>query len=168
MVRQLPHESEGRYCLATFSPDGRHLVTNNRGEFRFWDVGSWELAQRLPRHLRSLYGHAAFAVDSRLLAVAHARDQILLCDAATGQHLATLETPGRKDLTGLTLSPDGSRLAMATTDDVLGLWDLRRLREQLAALGLDWETPPYPVAEPGAQTSQAPAVEVVLPVNNSP
>jgi hypothetical protein len=29
---------------------------------------------------------------------------------------------------------------------VIALWDLRRLRQELATLGLDWEVAPYPPA----------------------
>jgi WD40 repeat protein len=140
LVRQLPQE-DSRYFLATFSPDGRWLVTNVRSEFRVWEVGSWRLKHRLPRHLRSLDGYVAFAGDGRLLALAHARNRIHLYDAGTWRHLASLGTPGQKDLTGLALSPDGGRLAVATADGALGLWDLRRLRQRLAALALDWDLP---------------------------
>jgi WD40 repeat protein/serine/threonine protein kinase len=157
LVRQLPQE-DSRYFMTTFSPDGRWLVTNVRSEFRFWEVGSWEIRQRLPRHLRSLDGYVAFAGDGRLLALAHARNLIHLYDARTWQHLASLETPGQKDLTGLALSPDGSRLAATTADGVLGLWDLRRLRERLGALGLDWDLPAYPPS--GYESSSGEAVQV--------
>jgi serine/threonine protein kinase/WD40 repeat protein len=160
LVRQLPQE-ELRYFMATFSPDGRWLVSNVRSEFRFWEVGSWEVKQRLPRHLRSLDGYVAFAGDGRLLALAHARNLIHLYDTATWQQLVTLETPGLKDLTGLALSPDGSRLAMATVDGVLGLWDLRWLRQDLAALGLDWDLPAYPPPGPDASRGQPLRVEVI-------
>jgi WD40 repeat protein len=156
----LPQEDD-RYYLATFSPDGRWLVTNVRSEFRFWEVGSWEVKQRLPRHLRSLFGYVAFSGDGRLVALAYARNVIRLYDTATWQHLATLETPGLKDLTGLALSPDGSRLAVATADDVLGLWDLRRLRERLAALGLDWDLPAYRPPLPDGKPVPALSVEVL-------
>jgi serine/threonine protein kinase/WD40 repeat protein len=161
LVRQLPHEWETRYCTPTFSPDGRWLVTSVRSEFGFWEVGSWEVKHRQSRHLRSLYGHVAFARDGRLLALAHGRNLIHLHDAAPPwQHLAALETPGVKDLTGLALSPDGSRLAAVTAGDILGVWDLGRLRERLAALGLDWDLPPYPAARDG-EPVQALSVEVI-------
>jgi serine/threonine protein kinase/WD40 repeat protein len=160
LARRLPH-GRNNYCAVTFSPDGRWLVTNVRSEFLVWEVGSWELKHRLPRHLRSLEGYVAFADDGRLLALASARNVVELYDPATWRHLATVKTPGRKDLTGLALSPDGSRLAATTADEALALWDLRRLRQELAALGLDWEMTPYPPAEPVAEAAWALTVEVL-------
>jgi WD40 repeat protein len=135
-VRQLPHE--GGYYAPAFSPDGRWLVTSVRSEFRFWEVGSWDLRHRLPRHVRGLYGYVSFARDGGLVALAHSRNLVHLRDASTLRHLATLETPGQRSMSGLSLSPDGSRLAVATDNSAIGLWDLRRLREELARLGLDW------------------------------
>ncbi len=129
-------------------------------------MGSWEVKHRLPRHLRSLEGYVAFASDGRLLALAHARHLVQLWDAATWQQLATLETPGQKDLVGLALSPDGSRLALVTVDEALSLWDLRRLRQELAALGLDWEMPPYP-PEPDDDQAVAPLQVEILPAEKA-
>jgi serine/threonine protein kinase/WD40 repeat protein len=134
---------------ATFSPDGRWLVTGSRNDFCFWGVGSWEQEARLPRDPRSLFSSLAFARDGRLLALVDGRHRIRLYDAATLplRHLATLETPeGPANLTGLSLSPDGTRLAATTDYNVIALWDLRQLRQELSALDLDWEMPPYPVA----------------------
>jgi hypothetical protein len=45
------------------------------------------------------------------------------------------------------VSPDGNRLAVSGPN-VVHLWDLRRIREQLAKLGLNWDAPPYPPAAP--------------------
>ena len=53
--------------------------------------------------------------------------------------------PCRKD----TFSPDGDRLAVATNGDHVQLWDLRLIRQQLAAMGLDWDQPPDPTAASG-------------------
>jgi serine/threonine protein kinase/WD40 repeat protein len=148
LVRRLPHG--GEYGGATFSPDGRWLVTGFRGsDFCFWEVGSWKLQARLARGPRSLCDSVAFARDGRLLALVEGRDRIALHDAATlpPRRLATLETPGPASLMGLSLSPDGTRLAATTEYGVVVLWDLRRLRQELAALDLDWEMPPYPPAE---------------------
>jgi WD40 repeat protein len=141
-VRRLPHQ--GEYPGATFSPDGRFLVTGVRTDFCFWEIGSWQRKAQLPRDRRSLFSQVAFTPDGRLLALPQGRNRIHLHDAATLRHLATLETPGPASLTGLSLSPDGTRLAAATDYDLIALWDLRRLRQELAVLDLDWEMPPYP------------------------
>jgi len=38
---------------------------------------------------------------------------------------------------------DGSQLAVAC-QQIIQIWDLRWIREQLSHLGLDWDLPPYP------------------------
>jgi serine/threonine protein kinase/WD40 repeat protein len=162
LVGPLPHE--GDYKVAAFSPDGRWLVTSSRGEFRFWEVGTWELKLCLSRHPLGLRGPVAFSRDGRLMALPHARHLIHLIDlrdVATPKHLATLELPpGLRDIAGLSLSPDGTRLAADTEANLLCLWDLRRLREGLAALDLDWEMPPYPPPQDEAQVVEALRMEM--------
>ena len=56
----------------------------------------------------------------------------------TGQALATLQAPDPRQIAWLGFSHDGGRLAVATTGDHVQLWDLQLIRQQLAALGLDW------------------------------
>jgi eukaryotic-like serine/threonine-protein kinase len=73
-------------------------------------------------------------------------DQILLTDAATGRELARLTTLQPLDPAPLAFSPDGTKLIAATRRKTALVWDLRRVREQLAPLGLDWDAPPYPPA----------------------
>jgi serine/threonine protein kinase/WD40 repeat protein len=136
LVRRLPHQ--GGYGGATFSPDGRWLLTGTQIDYCVWEVGSWELKTQLSRGPRSVFSSVAFTRDGRLLALVHDRNRIHLRDAGTLLHLATLEIPGPAILTGLSLSPDGTRLAANTNYNVIALWDLRRLRQELAALGLDW------------------------------
>jgi len=166
LVRRLPHG--GEYAGATFSPDGRWLVTGFRSDFCFWEVGTWELKAQLPRDPRSLFSSVAFTHDGGLLALAEGRNRIHLRDSATLRHLATLETPaGPASLTGLSLSPDGTRLAATTDYNVIALWDLRRLRQELAALDLDWELPPYPLLDRDDQPGETLRVEV-LPADKTP
>lgn len=160
LVRPLSHK--GGYEMAAFSPDSRWLVTSSRAEFRFWEVGTWELKHCLPRHPGALSGPVAFSGDGRLMALAHARHLIHLRDAATLEHLATLEmSPGLLDITGLSLSPDGTRLAADTQANLLDVWELRRLRQELAALDLDWGMPPYPPPEGAAKAVEPLQVEVL-------
>jgi serine/threonine protein kinase/WD40 repeat protein len=143
VVRSIP-VPPGQWPGATFSPDGRWLVTGVRSEYCFRAVGSWEPKVRLPREPRSISCLIAFSSDGQLLALGQGFNRIELRDAATLRHLATLELPGRASLGGLSLSPDGTRLAVAINWKLIVLWDLRRLRQELAALDLDWERPPYP------------------------
>jgi WD40 repeat protein len=162
VVHHLSHK--GKYPRATFSPDGRWLVTGVRHEFCFWEVGSWKLQARLPRDPCSLYSAVAFAGNGRLLALVDGRNRIHLYDAATLplRHLATLETPeGSASLMGLCLSPDGIRLAATTEHNVIALWDLRLLRQDLVALDLDWDMPPYPSAAHAAEPVQPLTVEIL-------
>lgn len=50
-------------------------------------------------------------------------------------------------MTGLTFSSDGTRLIGVTNDRAcVRVWALRLLRAGLRELGLDWDTPPYPLA----------------------
>jgi serine/threonine protein kinase/WD40 repeat protein len=169
VVHRLPLEgSSSNFLGATFSPDGGTLVTGDSSEFGFWDVGSWERVAALPRGPRSQSSLVAFARDGRLLALGQDGKRIELYNAATRQRLGTLELPaGPAGLTGLGLSPDGTRLAATTDRDVVALWDLRRLRRELAAIDLDWEMPPYPAAESEAHSSESLTVEV-LPATTSP
>jgi serine/threonine protein kinase/WD40 repeat protein len=151
------------WCRATFSPDGRWLVIGTRSEFVFLEVGSWKPQARLQREPRSLYSSVAFTHDGGLLALVQGRNRIELHDAATlpPRHLATLEIPGPAGVWGLSLSPDGTRLAATTDYNVIALWDLRRLRQNLAALGLDWEAEAYPPPEHDEKPAGALALEVL-------
>ena len=85
-----------------------------------------------------------FSRDGKMLAIAYSRYVVRLIDPASGRQLATLESPDPRHVSWLGFSPDGSRLAAASETNVIQLWDLRRIREQLAAMKLDWNLPPYP------------------------
>ena len=69
---------------------------------------------------------------------------VQLIDPATGRELAALEHPDPQTISGLAFSPSGTQLAVATEGHVVQLWDLRRLRQELAALKLDWDPLPFP------------------------
>jgi eukaryotic-like serine/threonine-protein kinase len=62
---------------------------------------------------------------------------VRLGDAATGQELARWQAHEAK-VTALTYTPDGDALASGSGDGTGKLWDLPRIRKQLAELGLDW------------------------------
>jgi WD40 repeat protein len=151
------------WCGVTFSPDGRWLVIGGRGEFCFYQVGSWRPLARLPREPRSLSSSVAFTRDGGLLAVVQGRNRIELHDTTNlpPRHLATLEIPGPAGVWGLSLSPDGTRLAAITDYNVIALWDLRRLRQDLTALALDWQTTSGPPPGHDEKPAEALTVEVL-------
>jgi serine/threonine protein kinase/WD40 repeat protein len=122
---------------SSFSPDGRWLAVSgaNGGLFA---TGSWE-------QKRKLAGPAQFAPDSQMMVVTSGTHVLRLEVTLTGQELARLEDPNLDVAQNLVFTPDGTRLVVLTAGrEVLHLWDLRLLREQLALRGLDWEAPRYP------------------------
>jgi WD40 repeat protein len=132
----------------SFSPDSRWLVTGGDA-CRIWEVGTW----RLEREIASPAGlgkvmHAVFAPDGVILAVAHEAHVVRLVDARTGQELATLPAPDVPACDHISFSDDGCRLAGGMEKTGVQLWDLRRLRAQLADMGLEGDLPPYPPEPP--------------------
>jgi WD40 repeat protein/serine/threonine protein kinase len=139
-----------------FSPDGRWLVTAGDVGVTFWEVGTWEPGLHIPCRGECL----AFPPDGRLLAVCDSPYVVKLFDPTDGRQLAALEAPNLHPIVHLCFSPDGSQLAAACETHVVQVWDLRRIRRQLAAMGLDWELPPYPPA-PATET-RPPQMRVLL------
>lgn len=80
-----------------------------------------------------------------------------LVEVPSGRLLATLEAPDI--FPPAVFTPDGTRIVTADSAGI-AVWDLRSLRRELAALGLDWDAPPFP--EPPASAPTRPLrVEVV-------
>jgi serine/threonine protein kinase/WD40 repeat protein/Tfp pilus assembly protein PilF len=125
----------------TFSPDGRWLAVGGEqdGDARLFAVGTWE-------EVRRLSGTVLFSPDSRLMVLQAASGLLRLVETATGRELAQLEDPDLNVPAGLTFAPDGSRLVTVNRFRGVCVWDLRRLRAELASRGLDWDAPAYPPA----------------------
>jgi hypothetical protein len=144
--------------LAAFSPDGRWLGHSNDSGVRLWRIETWEEGPRLADPGAGL----TFAPDSSLIAVGGEPGVVRLCVTETGRELARLEVPDATRLSPLFFSHDGSYLfAFGTEDRAFHVWDLRRIRAELAKLDLDWDAPPY--AEPQPRAARPPLrVEVDL------
>jgi WD40 repeat protein len=121
------------------SPDGRSLAVATHTAFGVWNSVTWEPRWRVPLSLGSAAGGpVAFSPDGRMLAVAPARQEIRLLDPSTGREFASLTAPDARTIEEMAFSPDGDRLAACTELRSIHLWDLRALRRELAAMGLDW------------------------------
>ncbi len=131
-----------------FSPDARWLVTCTGREYRFWQVGTWRPAHAIPR-TADAPARIIFAPDSSLMAISPGPRGLELVDPQTGGELATFDDRGEGLPVGF--SPDGGQLVAACADDTLRVWDVRRVRRELAGIGLDWPGPtpaPRPAADP--------------------
>ncbi len=132
-----------------FSPDNRWLaVAGSTYELR--EAGSWKLRYSVHRNPPTAPGPLAFSADGRTLAVARVPALVDLLAVETGEVLATLEAPRTAQLYYLRFSPDGGQLFALEWDQQVQVWDLRRLREELRKLGLDWPAPPLPRARASA------------------
>jgi tetratricopeptide (TPR) repeat protein len=120
------------YCR--FSSDGCWLLTDNDGS-RAYAVGTWEPGPRLGPG-------RPWDVTSDGLVVLGLTDGIYrLVELATGREVARLEDP-EHNRGAAVFTPDGTRLVVGAKDG-LRVWDLRRIRVELAKLDLDWDWPPY-------------------------
>jgi serine/threonine protein kinase/WD40 repeat protein/Tfp pilus assembly protein PilF len=140
LVHSLPARNGG----VAFSPDNRWLVVGDGDEYRFYHVGSWEAAHVVATPDTNADVDMAFTADSQLLAVNFTQQSIKLLRPVTGEDIATLVVAAPQDIVALAFSRDGGMLAAATRDQAIQLWDLRRVRRQLATLSLDWDLPPLP------------------------
>jgi WD40 repeat protein/serine/threonine protein kinase/Tfp pilus assembly protein PilF len=143
-------EVSGDPCQVAFTTDGRWLVTTTPQAYRFWEAGTWEPGPVLPLERG---GNRVVALeaspDGTLLAAARARSTVQLRDAS-GNELATLPCPEGQEVFGLRFSADGTLLAVACDNQIVHVWDLARLRRELARLHLDWESPTYPPEGPAS------------------
>jgi tetratricopeptide (TPR) repeat protein len=73
-----------------------------------------------------------------------------LVELDTGREVARLEDPEQSVLQA-TFSPDGTKLVLEARNG-LRVWDLRRIRAELAEMGLDWKASSYPPVNSAKQT----------------
>jgi len=114
-----------------------------------------------------LPGPIAFSPNGRLFAFADSAPplKLTLVDLNTLEQLATLECP--EDIVipvSMSFTPDGTRLVFPhpRQGNILCIWDLRAVREQLKTMNLDWDLPPYPSAELDVKSPQRLRVEIDL------
>jgi WD40 repeat protein len=150
-----PAHAEAKHCR--FSPDGRWLATDGDGG-RVYAAGSWEPGPQL--------GPGTpwdISPDSTLAIMGQTNGIYRLVELASGRELARLEDP-ELNTGAAAFTPDGTKLVVAAKNG-LRVWDLRRIRAELAKLGLDWNTPPYP---PLSQKKNLAPLEVTVDLGSLP
>jgi serine/threonine protein kinase/WD40 repeat protein len=149
-----------------FSPNGRWLGVSGV-TFDLWETGSWKLKYTFSRGRPDLSAAFAFSPDSHTIAICDDPGLVHLVAADSGELLANLEAPFRTSVSFLRFSADGSQLFALQWDQQIQVWDLRKLRAELARLNLDWRAPPIP-AEPARTKPAAKPLRISLLETVSP
>ncbi|MCI0459717.1 MAG: hypothetical protein L0Z62_22430, partial [Gemmataceae bacterium] len=119
---------------------------------RLFAVGTWEPGPRVG-------GNGVFAPDNRLMAVQPTTGVVRLVDRATGREFARLEDPDFQGVAWPFFTPDGGKLIGLSKG--IGVWDLRLIRQHLKPMGLDWDYPEFPPADPVSSVHRPWKVEVL-------
>lgn len=133
--------------LVVFSPDGKWLGLAGVSEFQIYSVGDWKRAAKITRDEPSYtHGSLAFLGDGKQIALTRTRQQVQLREAFGEEKYFDLIAPVPQSVSSIRLALDGSVLATASARDVIQVWRLNKLRQQLSPLKLDWG--PLPASEP--------------------
>jgi tetratricopeptide (TPR) repeat protein len=134
--------------FVAFTPDGRWLVSLSANPvapgYYFWEVGTWKRGPVVSLQANPGVGPPVFSSDGQLLALGVSAHQIRLAKAGTFDAVTHLTTLQPLSTTPLAFSPDGTRLIAATNRGYILMWDLRRIRDQLGTMELDWDQPSFP------------------------
>jgi WD40 repeat protein len=135
------------FGAVTFRPGGQQMAAvSHDGTARVWDVASGH--ERLVRrgHEGPVF-YLAYSPDGGLLATAGMERSIRLWDAVTGQPKRVLPGVDHPPVLGVQFSPDGGRLIVKTTQQIL-IWDLAGER-WITSVGTGWTL--KLVQDPGGQ-----------------
>lgn len=144
----------GEWTQVTFSRDSRALFVGSAAGVTRHRAGTWEAEWTVPLSSRGGIARMAVSADGAILAASLGAGSVTLLAASTGLPLAELPAPDDLEITSLAFSPRGETLAAGLAGPLVHLWDLRRLRHELAAMNLDWPAPPLPPAPVPAEKPQ--------------
>jgi len=143
-LRLIPESS-----FVDFDPAGRRLVTSNHRGYQLWNAPDWKLHRRHDEDTGSYApGPARFSPGGDRLAVAPQRNVILLVEPESGEVTLRLQSPEEVNLSWLDFSQDGRKLAAATEQNEVHIWDLDRIQNALTELGLATKPSPGRPATP--------------------
>jgi WD40 repeat protein len=104
-----------------------------------WNTTDFSRGPSLPKSVQAPNGTFALSPDGSILAAFNEIETFLVA-TESGEILTRLiEPPGTQGyVTDMAFSPDGQTLALLRRNAVLTLWDMARLRSELATRSLDW------------------------------
>jgi serine/threonine protein kinase/WD40 repeat protein len=160
IVKELPASS---IYAAAFTPDDRWLVTASLEEYLGWETHSWSNCWRLVRKVSGgPSGRVTFSHDGSLGALTFSPQDVRLFEPSSGREYATLEAPEPETISSIAFSPDGGSLATSTQKNLIHIWDLRLIRQELAEMKLDWEGPVFRTM---TTSNDCKPIEVIIDTN---
>jgi WD40 repeat protein len=110
---------------ASFSPNGRHVMTTGGGVARVWDTATDTEVGRATPASRSGYlvFSAAFSPDGRRFLTASTGGSASVWNTENGKLVRVLRTPGSAALQTAAFSPDGRSVVTASANGLIRLWD---------------------------------------------
>jgi len=146
--------------LCRFSPDGRWLAIGDGGNWQLMKVGAWD------EPVRTFGGNFMFSPDGRIMAVMDVVGSIRLVKTESGQEVARLTGPEQGWYMPICFTPDGTRLIAGL--GWMYVWDLRLIRQELKAMGLDWDLPPFPPEVPDTRGRLRVTIDTSTPAQETP
>ncbi len=115
-------EHEGGVYSATFSPDGKQIVSCGVDKtIKVWDAATGVEVMTIRGHER-LVGPVSFSPDGKRITSGGGDKTIKVWDVATGAELKTLR--GHQDyIESVSFSPDGRRIVSGSADKTIKVWD---------------------------------------------
>ena len=147
-IWELPSQKEVKtltthHAQARFSPDGRWLIAGSDTAFCCWEVGTWRQAHLSRRDDYGSRGGPRLAIsrDGHWAAIEIAGGVVQVVTLPTLAPVMTLRAIAGYPVS---LSPDGSWLLVQAGNGNLGLWDFRRINQELGPMRLGWRDPTAP------------------------
>ncbi|HZU34933.1 MAG TPA: hypothetical protein VFA18_03440, partial [Gemmataceae bacterium] len=119
-------------------PDSRILAVPTSKGLDLWELATMQIRATLPA-LRTWPSEMAFSANGALFFVADTAGPVLIYDAYTGRLLGRL-TGHRGQVVAFAFSANGRRLATASQDTTVLIWDLSRYQEKARVRRLLSET----------------------------
>jgi len=156
----LLHELPERAVRIAFHPTRPELVIAGRSKVRFLRIADWTTRLELSRDSADFAGQLTFDATGSIIAYSVTNHLVRLASVETGEELATFERPSYPERAeGIAFSRDGGWLAITYRYQSIEVWNLRRIREELRQMALDWNRPSLgPV-----QAASPVEIEIVAP-----